>query len=283
MAQELNCNVVVNADQIQTTERAVFKDMQTAISQFMSTRKWTKDEFAPEERINCNIIITLNDNQNSTLGNYTATVQIQSARPVYNTNYESILLNFADREWEFEYLASQPMDYSDNNYINNLTSMLAYYAYIIIGLDYDSFGKLDGTPYFQKARDIVNNAQNANRQGWDSRGNLRNRYWLIDNLTNQQMTPIREGLYTYHRQALDIFDQNAESSRTKVLEVLRDINKVKTRYPNSILLISFMDAKADELVNIFSDGNLQVKREAFDLLVQLDPTKSDKFSKIIGK
>lgn len=279
-AQELNCNVVVNADQIQTSERGVFEDMQTSISQFMSTRKWTNDVFSAEERINCNIIITID--KMPSIGSFNATVQVQSARPIYNTNYESILFNFADREWEFEYVESQPLEFNENTFISNLTSMLAFYAYVIIGLDYDSFGELAGTAYFQKARDIANNAQNSNRQGWDSFGNTRNRYWLIENLTNQQMNPVREGLFTYHRQALDIFEQNADNSRAKVLEVLREINKIKDRYPNSILLISFMDAKSDELVNIFSDGTLQVKREAFDLLTKLDPTKTDKFNKILN-
>lgn len=162
--QELNCNVQINAEQVQTSEREVFKDMETAFTQFMSTRKWTNEVVLPQERINCNLIITINSMPN--IGSFSATVQIQSARPIYNSNYESIMFNFADREWDFEYVQSQPIEFTENNYINNLSSLLAYYAYIIIGLDYDSFGELSGAPYFLVAQNIVNNAQQANRTGW---------------------------------------------------------------------------------------------------------------------
>jgi len=278
--QELNCNVVVNADQIQTTERGVFKDMETAFSQFMSTRKWTSDIFAAEERINCNMIITID--KMPSIGTFSATVQIQAARPIYNTNYESIIFNFADRDWQFEYVESQPLEFNENVFQNNLVSMMAYYAYVIIGMDYDSFGESDGSPYFQKAQDIVNNAQQSNRAGWDSFGSTRNRYWLVENLNNQQMIALRKGMYQYHRLGLDTYDSDKEKSRAMILETLKEMNKTKSRYPNSILIISFMDAKTDELINIFSEGNLQVRREAFDVLTKLDPTQTDKLKVIVN-
>lgn len=280
VAQELNCVVTVNADQIQTSERGVFKDMETAFSQFMSTRKWTNDIFGPEERINCNIIITID--KMPSIGTFSATVQIQAARPIYNTNYESIIFNFVDRDWQFEYVESQPLEFNDNVFQNNLVSMLAYYAYVIIGIDYDSFGESDGTPLFRKAQDVVNNAQQSNRAGWDSFGSTRNRYWLIENLNNQQMASIRKGMYQYHRLGLDTYDANKENSRTVILESLIEMNNVKSRYPNAILIISFMDAKIDELINIFSEGNLQVRRKAFDILSKLDPTQTDKLKTIIN-
>jgi hypothetical protein len=278
--QELNCNVIVNADQIQTSERGVFKDMETAFSQFMSTRKWTSDIFGPEERINCNIIITID--KMPSIGTFSATVQIQAARPIYSTNYESIIFNFADRDWQFEYVESQPLEFNENVFQNNLTSMLGYYAYVIIGIDYDSFGESGGTDHFQKAQNIVNNAQQSNRAGWDSFGSTRNRYWLVENLNNQQMIDVRKGMYQYHRLGLDKYDTDKESSRTVILESLKEMQKVKDRYPNSILIISFMDAKTDELINIFSEGNLQVRREAFDVLSKLDPTQTDKFKTIVN-
>lgn len=279
-AQELNCNVVVNADQVQTSERGVFKDMETALSQFMSTRKWTNDIFAPEERINCNMIITID--KMPSIGTFSATVQIQAARPIYNTNYESIIFNFADRDWQFEYVESQPLEFNENVFQNNLVSMLAYYAYLIIGMDYDSFEESKGTPHFQKAQNIVNNAQQSSRAGWDSFGSTRNRHWLVENLNNQQMEALRKGMYQYHRLALDTYDSTPEKSRTTILEVLKEMKKVKDRYPNSILIISFIDAKTDELINIFSEGSLQVRREAYDVLTKLDPTQSDKLKVIIN-
>ena len=279
-AQELNCNVVVNADQIQTSERRVFKDMETALSQFMSTRKWTNDIFSPEERINCNIIITID--KMPSIGTFSATVQIQAARPIYNTNYESIIFNFADKDWQFEYVESQPLEFNENVFQNNLVSILAYYAYIIIGIDYDSFGETKGTPHFQKAQNIVNNAQQSNRAGWDSFGSTRNRYWLVENLNNQQMVALRKGMYNYHRLALDNYDSNQEKSRAEILKMLKEVKQIKDQYPTAILIISFMDAKTDELINIFSEGSLQVRREAFDVLSKLDPTQTDRFKVIVN-
>ena len=226
------------------------------------------------------MIITLENTQTS-IGNFQANVQIQSARPVYSSDYESILLNFADRDWQFEYVEAQPLQYNDNTFQANLTSILAYYVYIMLGLDYDSFSELGGTLYFQKALDVVNNAQQANRPGWNALGSTRNRYWLSENLTNGQMVELRKGIYKYHRLALDTFNDDPDNSRKLIVEVLREFRKVRNVYPNSILVISFLDAKSDELINIFSEGNLQVRREAYDILIAIDPTKSNSYEKII--
>jgi hypothetical protein len=277
--QELNCKVTINADQVATTDRAVFKDLERAISNFLNTRKWTTDTYKNHERINCGLF--LNISKMPSIGNFQASAQITSGRPIYNSNYESAILNFADREWEFEYYESQPLEYNDNNYINNLTSMLAYYAYIIIGMDYDSFSELGGTPYFQKALMVVNNAQPANRAGWASLSGNRNRYNLIENINNPQMLELRKNTYKYHRLALDNFEKNPEQSRTIVLDVLNNVKKVWNVYPNAIYVISFFDAKSTELVNIFSAAQLQNKREAYDILVMLDP-KRNIYQKIMG-
>lgn len=278
-AQELNCKVTVNADQIQTTDRGVFKDMERAFALFLNSRKWTTDTYKNYEKINCGIF--LNINKMPQIGSFIANVQITAARPVFNTNYETVLFNFADREWEFEYIESLPLEYNDNTYITNLTSMLAYYAYIILGMDYDSFSELGGSPYFQKALNVVNNAQSSNRAGWESLGSNRNRYSLIENINNPQMVELRKNTYRYHRLALDTFDKDPEKSRTIVLDVLKNVKKVWTVYPNAILVITFFDAKATELVNIFSDGNLSVRREAFDILTNID-SKRNIYQKIVS-
>lgn len=279
-AQELNCKVMVNADQVQTSDRSVFKDMETAFAQFLNTRKWTTDNYKPHERINCNILITIN--RMPSIGNFQATVQIQSGRPVYNSNYESVVFNFADRDWEFDYIESQPLEYNDNAFISNLTSMLAYYAYIILGFDYDSFSDLGGTPHFQKALQIVNNAQQVNRPGWQPLGSNRNRYWLIENITNAQMQEIRKAIYQYHRHGLDTFDKDPEKSRETILKCLREIKKVRDINPNAILVISFFDAKSTELANVFSDGNMNVRREVYEIITTIDPSKRNLYQKIIG-
>lgn len=278
-AQELNCRVSINADQVQTSDRRVFEDMETSFSQFLNSRKWTNDAYESFERIKCNITITLQDPKS--IGNYEATVQIQSARPVYNTNYESIMLNFADRDWLFEYVESQPLVFNENSFSSNLTSLLAFYAYVILGMDYDSFSELGGTRYYQKALNIVNNAQQANRPGWNALGSTRNRYWLIENLTNQQMQDIRKGIYKYHRLALDTYDQDKEKSRKQILEALKSLKSVRDTYPNAILVTAFLDAKSDELINIFSEGNIQVRKEVYDILSAIDPAKSDQFQQIV--
>ncbi len=271
-SQELNCKVTINADQIQTSDRNVFKDMERAIATFLNTRKWTSDTYKIHERINCSIF--LNISKMPSIGVFSASAQITVARPVYNSNYESVLLNFADRDWEFEYIESQPMEYNDNTYLNNLTSMLAYYAYVILAMDYDSFSELGGNPFVQKALIVVNNAQSSNRPGWAALGSTRSRYSLLENLNNPQMADLRKNTYSYHRIALDMFDKTPDKSRDKILEVLKNIKKVWTIYPNSILIISFFDTKSSELTKIFSDGSLNVKREAFDILTTVDPKRN---------
>ncbi|HPI80203.1 MAG TPA: DUF4835 family protein [Cyclobacteriaceae bacterium] len=277
--QELNFKVVVNAEQVQTTDRAIFVDMERAFANFLNTRKWTNDSFKNYEKINGTLF--LNITKMPSIGNFTANAQITSARPVYNTNYESVLLNFADREWEFEYIESMPLEYNDNTYISNLTSMLAFYVYIVLGMDYDSFAELGGTPYFQKALTVVNNAQPSNRPGWQALGSNRNRYALIENLNNPQMVELRKNTYRYHRLALDTFDKNPDQSRSIVLDVLKHLKTVWGIYPNAIFVVSFFDTKANELVNIFSDGSLGVRREAYDILNSIDP-KRNIYQKILG-
>ena len=279
--QELNCKVTINSDQVQTTDRNVFKDMERAIANFMNTRKWSNDNYKNYERINCSIFLNLGNKGNPSLGSYSANAQVTVARPVYNTNYETVLLNFADREWEFEYIESQPLEYNDNSYINNLTSMLAYYAYIIIGMDADSFLEKGGDPYFQKALMVVNNAQSSNRPGWQSIGSNRNRYNLIENINNPQMVELRKNTYKYHRLALDTFDKTPDDSRQIILNVLKNVKTVWQIYPNSIYVISFFDSKSNELVNVFTEGNLNVRREVFDILTAVD-AKRNIYQKIIS-
>lgn len=278
LGQELNCKVTINADQIQTSDRGIFKDMERAIANFMNTRKWTNDTYKNHERINCSIF--LNISRMPSIGSFSASAQVTVARPVYNSNYETVLLNFADREWEFEYIESLPLEYNDNAYISNLTSMLAYYAYIILGMDYDSFSERGGDPFFQNALMVVNNAQSSNRPGWQAIGSTRNRFNLIENINNPQMAEMRKSMYRYHRLALDAFDKTPDESRQIILNVLKAVRNVWQVYPNSIFVITFFDAKSNELVNVFSEGSLTVRREAYDILTVVD-AKRNTYQKII--
>ena len=277
--QELNFTVTVNSDKVRTTDRSIFDDMEVAFTQFFNQRKWTGDSYKPHERIKCNLNIIIDDMPG--IGSFSASVQIQSARPVFNSNYESTVFNFADRDWQFEYVESQPLDFSENTFNTNLVSMLAFYAYVIIGFDYDTYSELGGTPHFQKALIVVNNAQQSNRPGWKSLESQRNRYWLIENINNRRLEPIRKALYVYHRLALDKFSENPDESRKTIIPLLADIHTIKKQNPASILVITFLDAKTPELVNIFSDGDMQVRRQAFNLLSEINPAKREQYNKII--
>lgn len=278
--QELNCKVGVNDERAQTSDRMVFRDMEQSFARFMNDRKWTNDDYLPEERIECNLAITIESMP--AVGLYNATVQIQSSRPIYNSSYSTLLLNFADRDWQFEYVESTPLDFGDNVYSSNLTSMLAFYAYIIIGLDKDSFEEFGGEEQFKKALDIVNLAQQSDRAGWQAFQSNRNRYWLSENLNNQDLRAIRKGLYTYHRLAMDQFEIKQDESRSLIVNVLKDIQGANRNIPNSILKISFFDAKKNELASIFEKGNPAIKREAYNILVDLDPSNTEKYKTIIG-
>ncbi len=278
--QELNCKVVVNDERAQTSDRQVFRDMEQAFARFINDRKWTADTYAPEERIDCNLVITIENMP--AVGVYNATVQIQSSRPVYNTNYTTIVLNFADKDWQFQYVESTPLDFGDNIFTSNLASILAFYAYIIIGLDNDTFSEFGGEVQFKKALDIVNLAQQSDAAGWQAFQSNRNRYWLSENLNNQDLRLIRKGLYTYHRQALDLFEQKPDESRTMIVNILKDIQTADRYIPNSILKISFFDSKRTELARIFAQGNPATKREAYNLLMALNPGNSEIYQSIIG-
>ena len=278
--QELNCQVGVDDERAQTSDRMVFRDMEQSFARFMNDRKWTNDDYLPEERIECNLAITIESMP--AVGLYSATVQIQSSRPVYNSSYSTLLLNFADRDWQFEYVESTPLDFGNNVYSSNLTSMLAFYAYIIIGLDKDSFEEFGGEEQFRKALDIVNLAQQSDRAGWQAFQSNRNRYWLSENLNNQDLRAIRKGLYTYHRLAMDQFETKQDESRSLIVSVLKDIQGANRKIPNSILKISFFDAKKNELASVFEKGNPATKRDAYNILVDLDPSNTEKYKTIIG-
>ncbi|MEO9474688.1 MAG: DUF4835 family protein [Cyclobacteriaceae bacterium] len=281
-SQELNCRVIINAQQIQTQERRIFEDMETAFTQFINDRKWTDDEFKLEERINCNIILTLDPNESEPgVGRFGASVQILASRPVYGTDYQTIIFNFADRDWQFNYQQSQPLQFNLQSFTSNITSLLAYYAYTIIGMDYDTFSELGGTRYFQAANQIVQNAQNANYIGWTQFNSVRNRYWLNENLMNATFEPLRKAMYGYHIKGLDIFTNEPEAARVSILEGLKGIQTSNRSRPRSIVTISFLDAKSEEITKIFKEGNPSEKKQAYDILRNIDPARTEVFKAIL--
>jgi hypothetical protein len=278
LAQELNCQVQVLSQQIAGTDKRVFESMQTAIYEFMNTRKWTNDNFKIEERIDCSILINISEK----LGNdeYKGTFQVQSRRPVFKTSYNTALLNFNDNDFVIKYLPDQPLEFQENTYTSNLSSILAYYAYYIIGLDYDSFSPSGGTAYLQKALAVVNNAQNSGYEGWKAFDSDKNRYWLVNNILDATYVGLREAMYNYHRKGLDVMADNKEAGRAAILESLQNLKKVHQVKPLSFSMQVFFIAKNDEIVNIFCGAFSDEKAQVVQLLNEIDPTNSNKYAKI---
>ena len=279
LAQELICRVVVNSERVQTTEKRIFEDMEDSFTEFLNTRSWTGDSFKEEERIKCNIIINIQEIP--TVGTYKATVQIVSARPVFGTDYETVVFNFADRDWTFEYVAAQPLIFNENTFNNNITSLLGYYAYIIIGYDYDTFGKKSGDPYFQKAWQVVSSAQQSGYPGWEQFNSTRNRYWLAENLISPQLSPVRELAYEYHRNGMDKMSENPDESKKVIAQSLNRLKTANGARPRSIITMSFIDAKTTEIVQMFSEGNLSTRRSVYNTLINIDPGLGEKAKPII--
>jgi hypothetical protein len=282
-AQELQCDVVVNSEQVQYTDRQLFTEMQTSIFEFMNNRRWTDQAYNRDERIKCRLLITLTEMPE--IGTFKANVQVVSVRPAYGTGYESTLLNFIDKDWTFQFNSAQPLDFAENSYTSNLSSMLAFYAYMIIGIDNDSFGKLGGAPAYDRARGILNLAasQGAGYPGWKAFDSNRNRYWLIDNLQDPQFLPFREGIYNMHRQGLDIMAESPEKARGNVLVFLESLQGLQRQKPNSAIVRSFFDAKSDELVNMFQTAAPAQKQQAFTILSQVDPTNNTKYEVLLKR
>ena len=274
-SQDLNARVQVLSPQIQSTNKRVLDVLESNIRDFLNNRKWAQDVLQFQERIDCNFIITITEWDGSS--NFKAEAQIQSSRPVYNTSYNSTILNITDKNFDFSYAEGQPLDFSDENYIGNLTSLLGYYAYVIIGFDFDTFSKLGGSSYFSKAQVVLNNAQNAPYTGWKAFDGLRNRFWLLENVSNKAYNPIREALYEYHRHGMDIMADNQVKGMKVILNILPELQKIDKQKQGSMLNQIFFTAKADEMVNIFKSSSPQEKTKAYNILSEIDPANSLKY------
>ena len=278
-AQELNCSVQINSSQIQGSDKSIFDAMQKAIFEFMNNRKWTNNIFKNSERIECTILINITE-QVST-NEFKGTIQVQSRRPVYNTSYNTTLLNHLDKDFEFKFNEFDPLEYSETSFMSNLTSVLAFYANIILALDYDSYSLKGGTRYLQKAQTIINNAQSAQEPGWKAFEGERNRYWFVDNLLHQNYEPLRICMYKYHRLGFDAMAKNVPSARAEVLNALKLLEKVYERKPGSFQLQVFFNAKSSEIVELFSEGLPKEKTEVTNLLSKIDANNISKYDQIV--
>lgn len=278
-AQELNMKITVNASKLGDVNQTVFTTLEEALNQFANGRKWTDATFASNELIDCAILITLDEltEQNT----YKATLQITSSRPVYNSSYTTPMFNFRDSEFEFSYVQGENLQFNENNISSNLTAVIAYYVYIVLGLDFDSFGLGDGKPYFEKAFAVANNAQSLNTNGWAVFGSDKNRYALGLALTEESSSDFHTMWYNYHRKGLDDMAANSTRGRTAIEETIPLLQNIYKARPASPIISFYGDAKLDELMNIYTTASNEEKKDAYKILESIFPTKKYILQKII--
>ncbi len=284
-SQELNARVEINYQLMQSKiqyEPGLFQEMQTQIQQFMNNTRWSTDNFNQNEKIECTLTINLmqSGSQNVFVGN----ARFQVARPIYGTNYNSVTFQYVDQNFSFSYQPTErQMVYNEQSFTSNITSLAAYYSLMALAVDYDSFSELGGSPYLQRLFNLLNLASSANAGvGWSqNEKSQRNRYWMVENMQNQQFTRLREEFYKYHRLVLDDFGRDTQKGRAEVLKFLEVVQNISTLRPNSVYINAFFDAKAPEFINIFSAGSPSEKQKAFLLLSGLDPDKTEQYRQII--
>lgn len=281
-AQELRCNVQIISEQVQGTNKKVFETLQQAVYEFMNNRSWTNNVYTNEERIECNMLFNIQDYVGS---EFKGTLQVQSRRPVFNSSYTSVMFNYFDQNIQFSYVEFESLEFNETSFTSNLTSLLAYYAYVILGLDYDSYSLKGGSDFYKKAEIIVNNAQNAREKGWKAfeSTNNKNRYWLVQNLLDDKYSNVRAFLYRYHRTGLDRMAEKINEGRDEIAESLKLLQTVYRQRPDPYMHIMqvVFDAKNDEWVNIFTESFPEEKTRVVQLLKEIDPSNISKYQKLI--
>jgi hypothetical protein len=281
--QEFRCNVQVVSQQIQGTNKQVFQTLQNAIYEFMNNRVWTDHVYTMEERIECNLMFNITEQPSA--DEFKGTLTIQARRPVFNTNYNTTTFNFVDNDIHFRYVEFAPLEFDLNSHLSNLTSILAFYAYFTLGLDYDTFSLMGGSPYFTSAERIVLNAQNAPEPGWKPLDNLahKSRYWLVKDMLDSEYEPVREFNYRYHRLGLDTMDDKVAEGRAEItnsLELLQQVYRSRPD-PYMYLLSLVFNAKVDEIVNVYTESYPEERNRAHTILVEVDKPNANKYKAIL--
>ncbi len=285
-SQELQAKLTVLTSKISTNvDKKIFQTLQTALVNFINNRKWTKDAFQTNEKIQCNFLLNVEQELGSNM--YKGSLTVQAARPVFNSAYDSPLINFIDENVVFRYQEFQPVEFNENRVqgndptVANLPAVLAYYINIILGLDYGSFSLRGGDAYFQKAWNIVNNApENRDITGWRSYESQRNRYWLAENLNNNRYALIHDAIYSYYRSGMDLFYENEDEARNGILNSLNFLNTLNTENPNSMILQFFLQGKSTELIKVFSRADKDKKTRAADILAKIDITNGNAYKEL---
>lgn len=279
VGQELNCNFQVNSTQIIGSDKSIFDVMQTRLKEFVNGRKWTNHNYQITERIECTMLINITErvSQNS----FKATIQIQSRRPAFNSSYNSTLINHIDKDFEFTFNEFEQIEYSENTYVSNLTSVVSFYVYMILAMDYDSFSKEGGQPYLIKAQNIVANAQGSGSSGWKAFEDTKNRYWLVENLLKPNYAAFRESMYNYHRLGFDVMSSDVNKGREQVTKSLKNLESIFTYDMNSYQLQFFFNAKSDEIIELYKEAPQAEKSEVVALLKKINPANANDYEKII--
>jgi hypothetical protein len=276
-AQELNCNVEINTSQVQNVNKQVFETLQSAINDYMNTTKFTGAQFNANEKIECKLFFTIKE-QNDT--KISGDLQVQSTRPVYNSTYSSTILNFKDTKIEFEYQENEPLVFNENNMESNLTAILNYYAYLIIALDFDTFGPRGGDPYWERVDQVVRMAQSSGESGWKQFEDTKNRAAVLSAFTDPATSTLRDMLYNYHRKGLDEMSVSPDKGRSQITQSLDALKAVYDVAPMSVGLSLFKDAKLDELVNVYTKGTQDERDRVYELLYGLYPTEQTRLDMI---
>ena len=282
-SQELNARVTVNSSRVgNTVNKNVFQTLQNAITNFLNNRKWTADNFLPNEKIDCNFLLNLQSTDEANV--YSASLTIQAARPVFSTSYLSPMVNYQDEDVLFKYIEFKQFDFNESRVsgtdaqASNLTALFAYYAYMILGFDYDSYSLKGGNPYFQKAQNIVNNAPEARGiSGWKAFDGIRNRYWLVENMTNSRYAIMHDIMYNYYRLSLDKMYEDENTARAQMMSVLNLLNNFNSDNPNTMINQFFFQGKSNEFIRIFSKAPQQDKMRASELLQKMDITNAARY------
>ncbi len=279
--QELNATVRINIQKLQTVDPKVFETLEQTLREFLNNQKWSDAYYEPNERINCNILLTIQEERSPT--SFKADLAIQASRPVYNSSYETVILNHIDRDVTFIYEQFQPLFYSRNAYNDNLSAVLSFYSFLILGLDGDTFAPLGGEKYFQLAQEVLNTipsgAASAN-PGWRALDGDRNRFWIIENMLSPRVRPFRQAMYEYHRQSLDLMASDTNKGRQAMVGALEKVADVNQAYPNSMVIQMFNNNKSQELIEIFKRGTLAEQDRVIQLMTRIDPANISKYRAI---
>lgn len=276
-SQELNCNVVVNAQQTGNENLQIFKTLEKQLKEFVNNTKWTNKNFAPQERIDCSMVVTIISYSGES---FQASLQVQSSRPIFGSSFSSPIYNFNDKDFNFQYLEYQNLIFNPTQYQSNLVSALAFHVYMILGLDADSFSPNGGDAYFKQAQTIVNYSQQDNYKGWKLADGLQSKFALIDNVLSPTFKEYRDVIYNYHRKGLDVMSSNTKEGKEQIANSLKQFQGMNNRRPNSFLLRTFFDAKADEIDQIFSDGPNVNVASVKETLQKVAPMHSSKWQNI---